>query len=371
MGAQRYRVIAILGIALMLCASAATAYGWNETGMVPPGGSDGYGDCGYCHSPGWTNTGYGPHRGYSNGTSVCDTCHAAHGAASSTKLLLGETIKATCQTCHDGTTTTGRGVYGAIQARGLTVGAQHRVETTSVVPGGSAATGGSATMTFGGEGATLSCGDCHTPHGRNAVTPFLGERMRVYMGGYPAYVSNRLLKQRPAGVATAVSEYGSDWCMACHQGRASGLAGIMNHPVESKLTTATPYNYRLIGKILGSAVATTSETTVGPAGNNYGYTYTSTFLMPYPRLGTQAGHYPICQQCHEDTRDVGTLTADGTQAIPSRTTILAGDGWQSVENPRFQNFPHETQGYRMLVEASPTSSTDDLCLNCHPPAGLP
>ncbi len=364
------RTIALLAVMASFLASASVAFAWNETGMIPKGGSNGYGDCGYCHTPGWTNTGYGPHRGYSNGTRVCEHCHTLHDSGSATQLLIGATIQATCQTCHDGSG--GRGVYGAIAARGLAVGAQHRTETTAVVPGGDASTGGSAAMMFAGTNGTLTCSDCHTPHGQNAVTPFLGERMRIYMGGYPSYVSNRLLKQRPASVATAVAEYGSDWCMACHQGRASGVAGgAMNHPVESTLTTASPYNYRQLGIITGSGAVATTATAVGFAGNNYGYSYNTGYLMPYPRVGTQAGHLPICQQCHEDTRFVGTLTDDGTQAIPSRTTILAGDGWQSVENPRFQNFPHETQGYRMLVEATTTAFMDDLCLNCHPTPALP
>jgi predicted CXXCH cytochrome family protein len=38
----------------------------------------------------------------------------------------------------------------------------------------------------------------------------------------------------------------------------------------------------------------------------------------------------------------------------------------TTDNPRFQNFPHETANTRMLVETG-----DDLCTNCHPPAVLP
>ncbi len=47
-------------------------------------------------------------------------------------------------------------------------------------------------------------------------------------------------------------------------------------------------------------------------------------------------------------------------------TVDSADGLVSSDNPRFQNFPHETQNDTMLVE-----SDDDLCLNCHPQSQLP
>jgi hypothetical protein len=103
------------------------------------------------------------------------------------------------------------------------------------------------------------------------------------------------------------------------------------------------------------------------------------FLMPWPRtLGAegQGAHLPICQQCHEDTREVGDLAADGSGTAAPFTGAY-GDGleWDDVSktwvdaigaNPLFQNFPHETENVRMLVEED-----DDLCLNCHPMAQLP
>ncbi|MCX8007328.1 MAG: hypothetical protein N3B11_04335 [Coriobacteriia bacterium] len=337
--------------------------------------------CANCHNPnGTTGTGtrVGPHSGYSATTSACECCHTVHDAPTANKLLPGETIKSTCFTCHDGTTTQGQGVYGAIAARGATVGAQHRIETTSVVPGGNAATGGSLAMAFSGPNQTLTCSDCHSPHGRNLVTPFLGERQRSYWfqrdyhGLLTVQVQSRLLKQRPGGVATAVAEYGSDWCLACHAGRASGLPATHNHPVESRLTTVNPANYRLAA-IVASA-GPTSQTTIGPMGiNTKNPGYNLGYLWPYPRTGAQAGRYPICQQCHEDLRYVGELTTAGlpAQAMPSTATVTSPDGRTSTDNPRFQNFPHETLGYRMLVEATTTAYSDDLCLNCHPVLQLP
>ncbi len=96
------------------------------------------------------------------------------------------------------------------------------------------------------------------------------------------------------------------------------------------------------------------------------------FLMQDPRTPAQAGHGPICQQCHEDSRDVGSLY-DGL-AVPS-PAITVLDGWQNQPgdmgerdkaNPRFQNFPHETLNAYQLVETA-----DDLCLNCHAVTLLP
>jgi len=210
----------------------------------------------------------------------------------------------------------------------------------------------------------------------------LGERQRaarfvnmVHNGIVPVQVQNRLLKRSPGGATTPVQEYGSDWCAACHAGRPSGLS-THNHPVDSLVASGdpayVPYNYRELG-IVGTGPYPTASTVLGPAGidTKEANQYNRAYLMPYPRTGAQAGHYPICQQCHEDTRDVGSLTADGTQASPSPAIVTKADGTVATDNPRFQNFPHETTGYRLLVEASTTGYTDGLCMNCHPVAALP
>lgn len=317
-----------------------------------------------------TGTRWGPHGGYTSTTNACKTCHTLHDAPTDFSLLPGETIKATCLTCHDGTTTGGGGVYGAIVGRGETVGAEHSIEETSAVPGGDAASGGSVTMAFSGPGATLTCSDCHSPHGTNCVTAFYGERQRSYGWGLMTIqTQNRLLKQRPGNATTPTADYGSDWCLACHAGRASGL-GVHNHPAESKATSTTPYTYRRLPVFTGSFPSST--TVLGPAGSGKtAAVQYYPFLWPYPRTPLQAGTYPICQQCHEDARNVGTLVADGTEAQPQAHLITSADGRTSTDNPRFQNFPHETTGYRMLVEATTTAYTDDLCLNCHPQSQLP
>ncbi|MDO8915814.1 MAG: cytochrome c3 family protein [Coriobacteriia bacterium] len=362
--------VATVAFSVLYFGAASTALAFNETNWA--GGAM----CQTCHTAGIDVPGisWGPHSGYTRSTDICTLCHTVHAAPSSNHLLPGETIKATCATCHDGSG--GQGVYGTIKARGLTVGGEHTVEDTSVVPGGSTLDGRNASMSFAGEGGTLTCSDCHSPHGNDAVTPFLGERQRsaASIGNHDVNTSNRLLKRRPGGVTTPVAEYGSDWCLACHKGRASDLPAVMNHPVESSATVGAPYNYRELG-IIGPGPYPTADTVLGPAGINTKYSgYNRAYLMPYPRAGAQAGHLPICQQCHEDTRDVGALTADGTRATPTETSVtvtLGADGRNPADNPRFQNFPHETTGFRLLVEADTLSSGDDLCTNCHPPSALP
>lgn len=353
------------------------------------------GVCADCHADGPLSDGYtfnswqGPHSGYSSTTYKCGVCHIIHDAPSESIVLLPEpTIVSTCFTCHDGTG--GWGVYGAVKARtGSGPAGGHSYEQTSVVPGGSAATGGSSTMLFGGPGGTLICTDCHSPHGSAVVAAFKGDRRRV-RGSAASALSNRLLKQKPAGVATAVAEYGSDWCLACHAGRSSG-GTVHNHPVDSLLSTATPFIYRNVA-ILASEVAT-SVTQFGPLGgvpftaippgshwvNEPNASGNRGFLMPYPRTtgaSGQSGHAPICQQCHEDTRDVGELTGDGSVGDAAPATIALSDGvvWNSgtstwtasADNPLLQNFPHETLNTNMLVETG-----DNLCLNCHPVSQLP
>ncbi|MCX8007329.1 MAG: hypothetical protein N3B11_04340 [Coriobacteriia bacterium] len=335
--------------------------------------------CSRCHNPGAIISydvsgvyGTGPHGGYTALSSGRKACHTLHDAASGRDLLPGQTIRDTCFTCHDGTQ--GQGVYGTIVARGLTVGGQHRLETTAVVPGGNASTGGSATMAFSGANGTLTCSDCHSPHGNQTVAQFsrgsafrprtdwfLDVRPDHWMNLSPdllpddvAPYTSLLLKQKPGGATTAVANYGSDWCLACHRGRASGMQGVFNHPVQSLLTTTLVYK-------------TVWEFRLEDTNEN------SIFLWQYPRTGDlrREGMFPICQQCHEDTRYVGTLSADGRTRQPAPLTITAADGKSATDNPRFLNFPHETTGYRLLVEATTTAFSDDLCLNCHPEQQLP
>ncbi|MCL4078261.1 hypothetical protein MX659_01365 [Coriobacteriia bacterium Es71-Z0120] len=344
-----------------LFASASPALAYDETtSTIPPQRSEE--NCGGCHQPYFT-VGTGVHGSYTTTTSKCRMCHTVHFAPADGVLLLpASTVQGTCFTCHDGTG--GKGVYGAIAARGLSVGGTHRTETTSTVPGGDPSTGGSAVESFRGQGGTMTCTDCHSPHGSEIVTAFPGDRRRVSEEGYPPLTLTRMLRQRPGEATQAVAEYGSDWCLACHRGRSSALSTTHNHPAESAATTSNPYVYRSAAIL--ATDAPTSAVVIGAVGQtNRGY------LMPYPRPSLMQGRYPICQQCHEDTRYVGELVSNGTQGDAATWTVSQADGTVSTDNPRFQNFPHETTGYRLLVEATTTAYTDDLCLNCHPLEQLP
>jgi predicted CXXCH cytochrome family protein len=376
---------AVFTVAVLSGASGAFAY--NEPASAPEFMGA---NCDYCHaplsgpreptgcnfyachdmgSPGMeidASAGKGPHGLYSKTSDRCGVCHALH-AAGGEKLLPRSTVTASCFMCHDGTG--GKGVYGAVYAQaGIQPGSAHRIDTTTIVPGGDASSGASSTMSFGGPDGTLGCVDCHSPHDSNTVEPYLIERWRNEFSGVMANsltpgltwrgaTSTHLLRQRPAGSATAVAAYGSDWCLACHAGRASG-GEPHNHPVGSTFTEASPSTYSTLPVLASDAE--TSLTVLGVlAGANRGY------LMPYPRTALQAGHSPICQQCHEDSRYVGVLVGVGDIGDAATYTITAPDGIVTTDNPRFQNFPHETVNPRMVVETG-----DGLCKNCHPPGQL-
>ncbi len=363
---RKVMLVALGGLTVAILAFPVTAFGFDETtSTIPPMDAE---HCGTCHDP-WpgaisADPRAGVHGGYTTTTSKCGECHSVHDApAAGVVLLPGATVKATCLTCHDGTA--GKGVYGTIAKRGLAVGSSHGIETTNVVPGGDATTGGSKIVTFAGPGGTLTCTSCHSPHGAGVVAAYEGERQRSYEWGIISRtVSSKLLKQLPGNATTPTASYGSDWCLGCHKGRDSGLSAVHNHPVDSKSTTTTPFIYTNVAKLNSDAL--TGVTVLGTLANtNRGY------LMPFPRTAQQAGHKPICQQCHEDSRIVGDLSAAGNQGDAAAYTITTPDGWTSADNPRFQNFPHETQNYRMLVEATTTAYYDNLCLNCHPATQLP
>jgi len=378
---------AVLFLAVaMLLVPATEAFAYKETSGTPPpsplghgrttagaiecmschGYSEPAGNCRQCHAKtlnggDTTAFGKGPHAGYTTGAIRCAICHSTHAAPADNAMLLPRaTVTATCEMCHDGTG--GRGVYGAIYAQtGAVPGQQHRVDQTNLVPGGDASTGATTTASFSGLGSTLGCSDCHSPHGANTVSAFPGERRRVPYStpGKEAWqqtVSNRLLLTRPGNATKPVDVYGSDWCIACHQGRMAGATGdVKNHPGDS----GGPFTYANVAKL--SSDASTSVTVMGPlGGDNRGYLMPSRSTSP-TRTPLQVGHAPICQQCHEDSRFVGTMAGDEASASPL-LAVLDGATTDGSANPRFQNFPHETQNVHLLVETG-----DSLCLNCHKP----
>lgn len=260
------------------------------------------------------------------------------------------------------------------------------------------------------------------------------------------------------GQMFATAEYGSGFCAACHRGRIGNYAGLvddqstasrdaariddnftdfemppntdglvavsgtvdvnystydtmsdadtcLNHP--TLMNTAyrnvgpmNPLSYNNTGTNgdPGSYVGLTD----GLALSNQGFSFwpVNTLSHPDGRLGATEAERPtapICQQCHEDSRDVEQAFSYGdtdkivpfatpvnaalsvvTQTYPAYVTPLAEnpDGSDPnfiyAGNPQFQNFPHETVNYRLLAEGGDSNaqgggSNDDLCLNCHVP----
>lgn len=342
---------------------APSAYAYDETGSGRA--------CIECHGEDVDGTGAalsGPHGGYVTTSSKCATCHSVHGAADDGILLLPEaTVLATCETCHDGTG--GNGVYGVIKARtGLDPASAHSMlDLATSIPGGSAVTGGARSATFSGVFGGLTCTDCHSPHGADVVDAFTGDRSRsatdtAGLGSSSGFTSSRLLRRRPTSIETTwapVTEYGSDWCGACHAGRLSQHADgpMRNHPVDSvDSTLVAPFIYENV------AYDTDAYGTLGRT--NHGY------VMPdKPRNPKQVGHAPICQQCHEDARSVGDdlVNAPGRidlAPVSEEFLVSATDGISVGDNPRFQVFPHEAGSAVLLLEQG-----DDLCTNCHPKQG--
>ena len=340
-------LIAIVFATTLAVVAPAHAYyleSMEPTTGVPPA-------CIECHGTGDPGTGdvSGPHGGYSTTTSKCRVCHSVHVATGGTLLLPAATIEGTCETCHDGTG--GKGVYGVVESRlGTAPASAHTIDMTNLIPGGDASSGASSTVTFNGLSGKLTCTDCHSSHGSNVVAPFTGDRARVSTS--TVITSSRLLKRRPTTATSTVEFYGSDWCGGCHSGRLSGSGVSGNHPVDSRASTETPFIYEQVARVAG---VNTTQTVLGTLGrDNFGY------VIPDPRTSEQGGHYPICQQCHEDARRVGNVSAQ--QVDPSE--IFAVTATLSpvpvADNPEFQVFPHESQNEAFLLE-----SLDGLCLNCH------
>lgn len=402
----KYLLRTIILTAAIVALSASPAFAYREsTTTVLPGATPSW-SCPSCHgleagvssptvapravpstwtwdSEAGTNVGTrkGPHGGYTTGTQKCAICHKMHDAPAGGSILLpdgnsplltGPTLTAVCYTCHDGTG--GGGVYGVIQFRtGINPaasGAVHRVDVTTaptgmLVPGG-AADGSTITTAYSGPSGSLSCVDCHSPHNAGAVMPFLGDRKRSPGDTSSASIAtNRLLRSKPTKAASSTTQYGSDWCEGCHSGRHNTAGNVDNHPVADQEASATGANgwwYYNKVNILSGVNTTSSVITSGLGQSNFGY------LMPVnqttgARIGTQG--YPICQQCHEDARNVGNqvLFAITTPAVPAETfQVSSTDGTQTADNPRFQNFPHESLNPNFLIETG-----DSLCLNCHLP----
>lgn len=305
--------------------------------------------CDQCHATAGESSawdGSGPHKHYSTTTAKCAVCHDVHQAPDAGVLLLrGATVSQTCLICHDGTGS-GIGPYDSIEAHGGVVAGEHQIEITNVVPGGSSNLAN-----------TLSCGDCHAVHGTNTVAPFLRDTGRAYAADL--YVSSDCLLRNDvwSGVPNSVPEYSSAWCAACHDQRHSNAPLVNNHPVN----TDAAWGYGDIVSTVDTAVswreALTGTTATGLGRTNSGYIMAPVAVAGDGRVDVRVD--PICQQCHEDARDV-------EQVFSADYTFRGTDPWNSPTNPGFVTFPHQTTNANLLVE-----QWDDICLNCHSVAELP
>lgn len=353
MTARRLLAICLIALGFSLVATPAFGY-WYESTSTPVT------DCVFCHGMDASSaeaTRSGPHGGYATTTNKCAVCHQVHTAPAGGHLLLaGATVKGTCETCHDGTG--GAGVYGVVAAR-LGPGAvksAHSIDTTGAIPGGDPSTGATFTAPF-----VLGCADCHSPHGTDVVEPFTGDRARSSLAA--PVTSSRLLRRVPRMAAGPVDQYGSDWCGSCHRGRLSGSGATGNHPVDSEASSATsdPFVYESVARVRG---VNTTSTEIGSLGrNNFGYVMPDDVSEEHTRTPAQRGHYPICQQCHEDARRVGNVAPQQIvlDELFSVTATLSV-GTTVGDNPEFQSFPHESNNEYLLIEPA---GADSLCLNCH------
>ncbi|HWJ03960.1 MAG TPA: cytochrome c3 family protein, partial [Verrucomicrobiae bacterium] len=367
-------------------------------------------NCAECHA-GAAGHQAGPHGGYASTTDKCQACHDVHGKAENIALLMGVTVTAACQYCHDLTATWA----GPYNMNGLDkVGSAHRVvgidvysyidseghanePTTGVtiIPGGNGADGSEGVVTnetnaYTGKdpilsGQVFTCNSCHTPHGVRTVNPYIGESfVKAYNvnGDDRLYMTTRLLKQRPNNIAAAdaVYEYTSEWCLGCHQGR-DGLtvAETHNHPVNEnqkgyQLLELAKQNGWFGGNVADllargtDADLTNNYVTYGDGGEisqdprtNQQFVMTPGDFMnanaPRPLFDpiNQAKYIdigPACQQCHGSARD-----ADQSWAF--NFDPAAG-------NPGRASFPHLSRHKALLVEEA-----DDFCTNCHDPNVLP
>jgi predicted CXXCH cytochrome family protein len=157
-----YVVLLVSALFVLSTPAAASAYWHLDPSLEPSGtrevrGSTTY-NCVDCHVT-WdggsdaasraTSAAAGPHGYYRSDTNKCRMCHSVHKAPADSVLLLpAATVQAACFTCHD--SSGARGVYHAIAHRGGVVAADHSIDTTKHVPGGS-------------EDLTtqLSCTSCH------------------------------------------------------------------------------------------------------------------------------------------------------------------------------------------------------------------
>lgn len=318
--------------------------------------------CARCHatdSVAAPGEGSGPHGGYTTTTLKCSLCHSVH-MAGSPLLLAGPTVSASCLSCHDGTGAT-VGVYTTIAAHdalgAAAVKAEHSCDTTSVIPGASADLD-----------HVMTCADCHSAHGANTVQPFMrdsGFAGSTFVGGAgQPVVSDCLLRNDVNGVVGDYPEYGALWCSSCHDERHSDST-VVNHPVDAD----TNWGY---GDVVSTLLPTSwydypfGATATGMGRTNGGYVMAPVTVDDGDGR-VEVRRDPMCQQCHEDARDVmQPFQGDYTHRGVTDPLDPAFDPWLAPVNPEYLTFPHQTTNANMVIETG-----DDLCLNCHELTTLP
>lgn len=250
-------VLTLVGLFVLLCAGTAFATIAHQQGdrtNVITGAN-----CIQCHPVDVAQHTSGPHGGYTSATDHCQTCHDVHTDDKRTNgnaaLLMGSTLTAACQYCHDLTSTwagpynmyglagikaahrvVGMDVYsftdseshynaaGAVtDLGGLSTGGLPSPDSIGRYPAGTVSANGEAIIP-GGDATTgstgrynaiynlttrktailsdvyFTCNSCHTPHGVKTVDKYLGEstvKSATIDSVQRIYLSNRILRQRP------------------------------------------------------------------------------------------------------------------------------------------------------------------------------
>lgn len=285
---------------------------------------------GYVVPPQATSTPSGPHGDYISTSQKCEECHAVHRAESPFRLMRYQTVLQNCGYCHDPTfgittpTVSERAMVMEVIPSSYRLGGHFREpKEVTVSPSLALEVGITSDTTF-----TLTCSSCHSPHANPSIT-LPGEGW--FQGDEDTTRSSHLLLCNPGSSTGSYHVYGGGWCADCHERRHNGIPSVYNHPVNTATALTAVWYWN---------TSTLSWSTMSLANSNQGF-------FQYATSGVPPTNYPICQQCHEDSRDVETSYTSGA-------------------NPYYVAFPHETENRRMVIETG-----DDICLNCHVTSELP
>lgn len=188
----------------------------------------------------WTN----PHGNYSDMTDVCAACHRTHTAVGP-GLIVASTVRALCDTCHEGYQGSDYDVEnGTIMNGGANTPSlagpfsasagstsSHLIETPRnplYVPGGPSASS-----------TPLTCVSCHSPHGssnyRMFRSPIEWNGLNVDVPNFTATLIN------PLGAETVTYQTGSvAACTACHTDYGQGDGGSYSDGHRHKVGVAVP-----------------------------------------------------------------------------------------------------------------------------------